>query len=287
MIEGIPSKTAVGPAVRRAVENAKPEAKRICCDEYAKYFLTPHSTAIGESRIPRWLVNLYLDYWKEIGVGNLVVVRTRYFDEAVLQAKRDGLEQLVILGAGYDSRSYRLIQPEDQIAAYEIDFPATQIHKRSILEKTPGWPFPHVRYVSIDFLSETLEEAIQKSDYSTDRRTFFLWEGVTFYLTEKSVRQTLSFIRTHAAPGSRVVFDYLHFMPQQRSYTRRTWHDREEPLLWGIEPEKIQAFLEEFDFVSIENESAVSAGKRYCREKKIRNRIVSPTFSFVQAVVPK
>lgn len=135
MIEGIPSKTAIGPAVRRATESARPESKRICRDEYAQYFITPHSTAIGESRLPRWLVNLYLDCWSEIGVGNLVVVRTRYFDDAVLRAKAEGIKQLVILGAGYDSRCYRLIRPDDGIAAFEVDFPATQAHKRSVLER--------------------------------------------------------------------------------------------------------------------------------------------------------
>ena len=286
MIEGIPSKTAIGPAVRRATESAKSESKRICYDEYAKYFITRRSTAIGETWIPRFLVNLYLDCWTEIGVGNLVVVRTRYFDDAIRQAKKEGIEQLVILGAGYDSRAYRLFDPGEGIAAFEVDFPATQARKRSILEKTPGWPFPHVRYIPVDFINETLEEAIQKSDFRPDRKTFFLWEGVTFYLTGEAVQKTLSFIRRTAAPGSRISFDYLHFMPETRPYTRKTWHDREEPLLWGIDPEEMPGFLRDLGFVSIQNETAVEVGKRYCQELGIRNRVVSPTFSLVLADIP-
>lgn len=283
---GVPSKTAIGPALRRATESAKPADKRICYDEYAQYFITKRSTAIGESRWPRWLVNWWLDHVTEIGVGALILVRTRYFDDAFNAAKREGVEQFVTLGAGYDSRAYRLIKPEDGIAAYEVDFPATQDRKIKLLrEKLPNASFPHVRYVPVDFMTTTLPDAMARSDYRSDAKSFFMWEGVTCYLDESAVRRTFEFVAKHSAPGSEIAFDYLHFMPQERLASRRTWHDEEEPLFWGIAPEKLGGFLAELGLELVENETAQSLGDRYWRELGMTAPTVSPTFSIARAVV--
>ncbi|MDR1492393.1 MAG: SAM-dependent methyltransferase [Planctomycetaceae bacterium] len=285
MIKEKSSTTAVGTALRRAIESKKNEEKRLFCDPFAHYFVPPNSTLMGQSIFPNWLIRIYLDYWKEIGVSNLVIVRTRFFDDAMKKAIHDGVEQFVILGAGFDSRAYRLFSPDMKLSVFEVDFPATQNRKKEIMKNIQGFPFSHVRYVPVDFTQDLLEESLKKYGYQKTLKTFFLWEGVSFYLTEEAVRNTLTFIAEHSIPGSSVLFDYLHFMPSEKFYTRKTWHDKEEPLQWGIAPEKTPFFLNSLGFCDIQNESASSAGKRYYDEKKLRRRFVSPTYSFVQAVV--
>lgn len=283
---GVPSKTAIGPALRRATESSKGSGARICCDEYARYFITRRSTGMGETWAPRFLVNWWLDHVTEIGVGNLILVRTRYLDDAFRAAKASGAGQLVVLGAGYDSRSFRLVTPADGIAAYEVDFPATQDRKRALLQaRLPEVKLDHVRFIPTDFMTTSLEAAMLSSDYRSDVRTFFIWEGVTCYLTEDAVRKTFEFIARHSGSGSEVAFDYLHFMPSERAASRRTWHDAEEPLHWGVSPDAIGGFLLECGLELIENVPAPELGARYWGEIGKRSPAVSPTFSLARAVV--
>lgn len=286
MKDGTPSKTAIGPALRRAVETSKGAGARICCDEYARYFITRRSTGMGETWAPRFLVNWWLDHVTEIGVGNMILVRTRYLDDAFCAAKRDGAGQLVVLGAGYDSRSFRLVGSGDGIRAYEVDFPATQDRKRSLLStRLPDVSLSHVRFIPTDFMTTSLESAMLSSDYSADGKTFFIWEGVTCYLTESAVRQTFEFIARHSGSGSEVAFDYLHFMPAERLASRKTWHDAEEPLYWGVAPDKIGGFLAECGLELVENKTATELGAQYWGELGRKAPAISPTFSLARAIV--
>jgi len=285
MIKEKPSSTAVGTALRRATEAKKTKDKRICSDELAKFFVPPNATVMGCSSWPAWMARFYLDYWKEIGVGNYVLVRTRYFDDVLENCIEQGLEQFVVLGAGFDSRAYRFFNENNNIPVFEVDFPTTQQQKKQILQEVTGYPFSYVRFVPINFMTERMDDSLYKAGYQNHLKTLFLWEGVSFYLTKDAVRSTLSFIVNHSKPSSRVVFDYLHFMPEEKHYTRKTWHDTEEPLFWGMPPDKISTFLEDLGYCDIQNDRAVAVGMKYYLEKKRRPPMISPTFSFIQATV--
>ncbi len=139
------------------------------------------------------------------GIGDLVVARTLYFDR-IIERALDGMEQFVLLGAGYDTRAYGQLQDRG-LAFFELDQPPTQDLKIATLHAA-GIDCSHVRFVSVDFSQESAFEKLRASGYDPGKKTLFLWEGVTLYLNEADVRQTLQDVREHAAPGSVVVADF-------------------------------------------------------------------------------
>jgi methyltransferase (TIGR00027 family) len=139
----------------------------------------------------------------------MINVRTHYIDAALKRAVADGATQVVVLGAGYDSRAYRFRQAYPQLRFFEVDLPATSAKKRERLVEVFGAVPDYVRYAPIDFDRQKLEDVLPPLGYDPKQRTFFILEGVTMYVVEAGNGATLDFIRRHSAPGSRVVYDYL------------------------------------------------------------------------------
>jgi methyltransferase (TIGR00027 family) len=119
------------------------------------------------------------------------------------------MPQVVILGAGFDCRIYRLSGTRS-VTAFEVDHPATVAAKRSrlrtLIERLPP---PHVHFVEIDFSRQSLAEVLQLAGFDSGRSTVFIWEGVTNYLTADAVDAVLRYVAS-CADGSRVVFTYVH-----------------------------------------------------------------------------
>ena len=140
--------------------------------------------------------------------GNLVC-RTRYIDDSLLAALKGGLDQVVILGAGFDWRPYR-IPGIDLTRVFEVDLPEVQAIKQKYILKTYN-NFPaHVTLVPVDFNDQDLAEQLHAAGFREGLRTFFVWEGVTQYITEQAVDSTLRFISSANATGGIVVFTYIH-----------------------------------------------------------------------------
>ena len=116
-----------------------------------------------------------------------------------------GVEQFVELGAGYDTRTVQL-QHNRRIRCFEVDLPKTQQMKRALLSQC-GVDTSGVRFVSANFLTDDWLENLAKTDFDPRKPTFFLWEGVTYYLSREAMEKTFRTIAT-MAPGSVVVFDY-------------------------------------------------------------------------------
>jgi methyltransferase (TIGR00027 family) len=128
------------------------------------------------------------------------VVRTRLIDDLVTEALDDGAEQVLLLGAGYDSRAHRM---PAMPATYEFDHPLTQQAKRALVADPP-----HVEYVPVDLNADDLGAALDRAGFPR-RRTMVVWEGVTNYLTADAVDATLRGLAAATAPGSTVVFTYV------------------------------------------------------------------------------
>jgi len=135
--------------------------------------------------------------------------RTRHIDESVRESLKLGGTQLVVLGAGLDSRAYRFRSELGQGRAFEVDFPPTQEYKKTRIRAVLGSLPRHVIYVPIDFTKEDLRTVLDRAGYDEKKKTTFVWEGVSFYIPEDAVDATLRFVATHSAPGSRIVFDYM------------------------------------------------------------------------------
>jgi methyltransferase (TIGR00027 family) len=139
--------------------------------------------------------------------------RTRYFDDVLREEARAGIEQAVILGAGFDSRSFRFSDALRAARVFEVDMPQVlDLRAERLLpaQQTPGYQKTQPAIaVPIDFESEDLGEALRRHGYASGARTLFLWEGVTYYLPLEAVRAVLSFVASQSGPGSSILFDYV------------------------------------------------------------------------------
>lgn len=140
----------------------------------------------------------------EEGIANLVMNRSLYFDSIIDKAK-DEAEQFVILGAGLDTRAYNDLK-QSGMSIFELDQASTQQLKRKYLQKAGADTF-HVHFIEVDFAQDNWFDSLKAAGYDPNKRTIFLWEGVTLYLGESSVRKTLRTIKDNSSVGSIIVLD--------------------------------------------------------------------------------
>ncbi len=131
--------------------------------------------------------------------------RTAFVDEALASAL-GGVEQVVVLGAGWDTRAWTLA-PAAGVRVFEVDAPATQRVKRDALERA-GLDLGGVTLVTVDFNTDPWIDRLLEEGFDPARRTFVVWEGVSYYLEPDAVADTLRWVRDLPA-GSGIVFDYL------------------------------------------------------------------------------
>ena len=137
----------------------------------------------------------------------------------------EGLDQVVILGAGFDTRVYRIAGIE-KTKVFEIDHLNTQAVKLQRLKKVIN-PLPdNVTFIPVDFNTQQLSERLQSSGYNEKGKTLFIWQGVTYFLTQEGVDNTLAFIANHSGAGSAVIFDYFY---------NETLHDTHKEFNFGVE----------------------------------------------------
>ena len=135
------------------------------------------------------------------------VVRHRYTEDELSKALERGVSQYVILGAGLDSFAYRRRALEDKLRVFEVDLPATQQWKKARLRELNISPPRNLTFVPVDFEKQTLTDELCAGGYRLEIPAFFSWLGVTQYLTEAAVFQTLHEVAS-AAPGSEIIFEY-------------------------------------------------------------------------------
>ncbi len=134
-----------------------------------------------------------------------MALRNQFYDQALREAVVN-VEQVVILGAGWDTRAYEKLRGVD-VRIFEVDTPATQQAKTAALQEA-GIESGHVTFVETDFNQVSWVDALQKHGFEPALPTFVLWEGVTMYLPEEAVRSTLAAV-AELGPGSLIAFDYF------------------------------------------------------------------------------
>jgi len=156
-----PSRMAEGIAIHRFVESAKPESERICYDPYAVRFLSPETMEAYKD--PVKAKALHERYERLFpGLGNSIRARVRYFDDFIKSAISKGLEQLIILGAGYDTRAYRIDGMKGKVTVFEVDHPETLQAKMVKTKEIFGSLPDHVVYVPVDFHVERLGQRLME-----------------------------------------------------------------------------------------------------------------------------
>jgi methyltransferase (TIGR00027 family) len=201
----------------------------------------PVSAAVHGNDAQSWLVP------DAAGTAALMMVRTRYVDDRLDAAIGSGITQLVVLGAGFDTRAYRFAQQLQR--SFEVDSPSTQVLKKQRVDATFGAP-ANLRYVAVDFNRESFLDRLAEAGWQPHEKTFFIWEGVTMYLDDAAARKTLTDLARAAAPGSQLVLDYtstliIDFMARHPNeplnrYTRN-WG---EPWTFGLPDGRERAYFE-------------------------------------------
>ena len=188
------------------------------------------------------------------GSSNLMLIRTRFIDECLERAVRDGIRQLVILGAGFDTRAYRFETLLKEIRIIEVDSESTQKVKKQRVIAILGSLPTHVTYAAIDFKQQDLIDVLRTAGYDPAQKTFFVWEGVSMYLSEETVRRTLNLLAGHSAAGSSLVMDYagrafvdiLEKQPNHPQHMYTTgWG---EPWVFGVPDRGDEKFFAECGF---------------------------------------
>jgi len=196
--------TARGVALVRAIEMTRPEADRASSDPYAHRFVNP--LTVQFMRVVSALGINRLTGIEEM--MNFAMARERHIEAIMSRELRDGTRQIVVLGAGFDTRSYRL-PGAAAVPVFEVDHPVTQAAKREALRGVVD-PLPaNVHFVGVDFDHDDLGERLRAAGYDEGKRTLFVWQGVIVYLTREGADRTLAFITGHSATGSAVVFDSI------------------------------------------------------------------------------
>ena len=139
-------------------------------------------------------------------MADLIALRTTAIDTAVRAAIAAGATQLVILGAGYDGRAWRLNELAG-VKVFEVDHPATQGEKRARVAELPP-AIGTVSFVSIDFERESLGSVLERAGHDRSSPTCWIWEGVVMYLTREAMRSTLAGIAKRSASGSTLIVNY-------------------------------------------------------------------------------
>ena len=177
--------TAQGVAKQRLIETIAGPDKRVINDPYADNFMM----GAGLMKLMGHKLNVWLAKKLAPGFHEHIISRTRFIDDLIEKSATEGVEQYVILGAGYDSRAHRLELPSS-LKIFEVDQPEVQDRKRSKIPKElPN--SENVTYVTVDFAHQSLTERLLNSGFDRTKSTVFTLEGVTQYISKEAFNSTM------------------------------------------------------------------------------------------------
>jgi methyltransferase (TIGR00027 family) len=263
-----PSRTAHLVALGRAVADAglshvpdfQDPTARVFLDEKGKRNLAKTALAARESKGG-------IQFEAARVMADLIALRTAAIDTAVRDAIAGGATQLVILGAGYDGRAWRM--PElAGMRVFEVDHPATQGEKRARLSQLPP-ATGLVSFVSIDFERESLGDVLDRAGHDRSSPTCWIWEGVVMYLTHDAMRATLAGIARQSAPGSTLIVNYHTML--RRFLMRLIFRLIGEPQISAWTPAEMAADLRSAGFVVREDSGMADWNDRFAQgEAKVK-----------------
>jgi methyltransferase (TIGR00027 family) len=184
-----PSKSAALVAACRMLACELPDDERLIDDPFAYLVADDVATAAARADAP---------------LQRSIRLRTRYIDAAVLAfASLHPRPQVVLLGAGYDARAYRL---DISATVYEVDFPATLAHKAGLMAHVA--PINARIVVPVDLATASFVEPLRAAGFEPTRPVIVVWEGVSFYLSTRAATAVVTEVGAISAPGSVFVADY-------------------------------------------------------------------------------
>jgi methyltransferase (TIGR00027 family) len=258
-------------SINRVVELYQPEEKRLFNDRFALDLLPFGWRVLLRLLFLPGLRDVIMASRERRMPGTLgaFLCRTCYIDDVLRQALAEPVQQVVILGAGFDSRAYRIAGIE-KTRVFEVDLPGLVQAKQDRVTRVLGAVPAHVTYVGIDFDRDDLNETMERAGYRRGAKTLFIWESVTQYITAAAVDGTLRFVTEAPGKGSTIVFTYVRqglidgsdaseLEQQMASMVARLG----SPWIFGIDPAVIERFLTDRGLSFIEEVDAAEYQKRY------------------------
>jgi methyltransferase (TIGR00027 family) len=267
-LQSRPSLTAEAVTMARALEHIKPSAERVVDDPWAHLFLSP----AARRTVAAWSDTVTGRVLRRLGATGTTYVplRHRFIDDHLAAALDDGVEQVVLLGAGYDTRAYRFADQLDGRPVFEVDLaPISRAKAATIAKNEDQFPETNVVRVEIDFESQALGDVLEEAGFTVGGESFFIWEGVPMYLTRAAVIATLDAVYELSAEGSQISHDMWHLVddPSPLGSARRGAPGAlsliGEPVTFGVHPEDYDHLLQRHGFDVVDLALASELRTRY------------------------
>lgn len=285
-----PRKMALQIAGLRANETHLPENERVFQDPYAERFFPTEARQI---LLDPALVKAELGKYEQMmpGVNGAIVARIKFIDTLLADCIADGIAQLVIIGAGYDTRAYRIEGVREHLQVFEVDHPTTQAVKTETIKEIFGRLPDHVVYVPVIFGQERLDQKLAAYGYTAAKKSLFIIEGLLMYIPPVAVDGLLAFIANGSAPGSSFVADYFDTTVidgssalKEAQVLRQFVESEGSRLQFGIQSGEEEAFFKARGFDRVTCVTSASCKERFFINDS-RKRTVSPMFNFIHATV--
>ena len=269
------SKTAQYMALFRAIETVQHSHKRLFADPYAICFLNSRlKWAVKIAALPflDGLVQTFI-HRKAPGALSSGIARTILIDELLRQTICYGAKQVIILGAGFDTRALRL-DFLNTIPVIEVDHPDTSAFKVRKLKEVLGKLPSNISYYQIDFNKQSLDNLASRNNFNLSIPTTIIWEGVTNYLTQEAVDETFEFVEK-LARGSYIIFTYVnkHVLENPESFIGteklfRNLSENDECWTFGFKPEELSDYLTKFRLTKLNDIGASEYRNEYMSDRK-------------------
>jgi len=263
----------VSTAATRVIELYYPEDKRLFDDPFALKLLPFGWRVLFRLLYLPGLRGAVLASRERRMPGTLgaILCRTRYIDDVLKRSLEEEIDQLVILGAGFDSRAYR-IAGMDQVQVFEVDLPGTRKLKQIRIEKVLGAVPDYVTLIGMNFDQQNLDDILRAAGFQKGKRTLFIWEGVTQYITAEAVNNTLEFVSGVSGVGSGIVFTYVRrgiidgtdcpeWFEQFLSFARKVG----SPFIFGLDQDELEQYLSDCGLRLIDDVGADEFQERYLK----------------------
>jgi len=208
------------------------------------------------------------------GMYEYVIARTKIIDSIFKNAILNEFDQILIFGAGFDSRGIRFADLNKKTKIFELDAPVTQESKINQLKKK-GIEINSINFIPIDFNKESVEDKLLKSGFKENKRSLFILEGLLYYLSRQAVNDTFNVINKLAGNGSEVVFDYIYASVLRgenlyygESKVFQGVKKQNESWSFGIEKGEIESFLREKNLKLIQNLNSEDLEEKFFKDKQ-------------------
>lgn len=208
------------------------------------------------------------------GIYEYVIARTKYIDNIFKESIENGIDQILIFRAGFDSRAIRFTEKNIKTKIFELDSLHTQTAKIKQFRKK-GISIPNnTIFIPIDFNVDSVSEKLELNGFKRNKTTLFIMEGLIMYLNKEAVDELFKLIYELAVPESRLIFDYIYasvLRMENTYYGGKNIYEKvnsvQESWLFGIEKGEMEAFLKNYNFNLIQNLNSEDLEKMFFRDE--------------------